>query len=151
MKNLPVRLYFDNDYPNPRTTATSTDLAYSDLVNNYYAKKGEFIRKHGAKFGGKIRETQQSEVGNFFDNDLMGGYNNMNRFLDCLLQELQAGKSADVFLRGYASPLARGEYNEALTRRRVSSVRNEISRYKGGVLRQYLTNCLLYTSPSPRD
>ena len=139
-KNLPVRLYFDNDYPNPRSNATTTDKAFSELYNEYYAKKQKFIRKYGGSFGGKVRDSVQGDVGSFFDNELMGGYNNMQRFMDCLLQELQAGQSANIFLRGYASPLARDGYNDALTRRRVQSVRNELNRYQGGVLRQYITN-----------
>lgn len=137
---LPVRLYFDNDYPNPKTTATTTTQSYSDLYNNYYSKKSEFSRKYGGRFGGKTRESVQGDVAGFFDNDLMGGYNNMNRFLDCLIGELQAGKTVNIFLRGYASPLARDAYNDALTKRRVQSVRNEISRYKGGALAQYVNN-----------
>lgn len=138
--SLPVRLYFDNDYPNPKSRGTTTDKSYSELYNDYYAKKAEFIRKHGGKFGGKVRESAQSDVGYFFDNELMGGYNNMNRFLDCLIGQLQSGQSANIFLRGYASPIAQSDYNDALTQRRVQSVRNEISRYKGGILRTYLQN-----------
>lgn len=137
---LPIRLYFDNDNPNPKSTATTTDLAFGDLYNDYYSQKSTFIRKYGGNFGGKTRESVQGELGSFFDNELMGGYNNMRRFMDCLIGQLQSGQSANIYLRGYASPLARDGYNEALTKRRVQSVRNELSRYKGGALRQYINN-----------
>ncbi len=137
---VPVRLYFDNDYPNPRSTATTTSVAYGELNGDYYDKKAEFIRKYGGKFGGKVRESVEGELGSFFDNEVAGGYSRLNRFLECMLGMLQSGQSANLFLRGYASPLARDQYNEALTQRRVESVKNEIRRYRGGVLAQYLDN-----------
>ncbi len=135
---LPLRLYFDNDYPNPRSKSTTTTDSYSQLCNDYYAKKSEFIRKYGGQFGGKVRESVEGELGSFFDNEVLNGCNSLNAFLDCILKQLQAGQSANLYLRGYASPLARDGYNEALTQRRVQSVRNEINRYRGGVLRTYL-------------
>lgn len=53
---------------------------------------------------------------------------------------LEGGGSINLFLRGYASPLSPSEYNTALGKRRVDVVRNEIRRYQGGALVQYLNN-----------
>ena len=137
---LPIRLYFDNDYPDPTKRTKETALAYGELFDDYYSQKNTYIRKYGGNYGGKTRETVQGELGSFFDNEVLGGYNNMKRFLDCLIGQLQAGQTVNIFLRGYASPLASDAYNELLTNRRVLNVRNEIRRYKGGILAEYVNN-----------
>ncbi len=137
---IPVRLYFDNDHPNPRSTSETSDLTYTDTYNSYNPKRGEFITKYGGQFGNKGRDAAEGDVARFFDQDVRGGYDNFQALLSCLTEILQGGSSANLFLRGYASPLSRDKYNEALGKRRVDVVRNEIERYRGGILKPFLAN-----------
>lgn len=139
-RHIPVRLYFDNDHPNPRSTSESSDLTYSDTYNSYITKRDEFIRKYSGLFGNKGRDLAESDVARFFDNDVRGGYDSFQALLSCLTEILQGGSTANLFLRGYASPLSRDKYNAALGKRRVDVVRNEIERYRGGILKPYLAN-----------
>ena len=46
----------------------------------------------------------------------------------------------EIQVEGYASPIAPSDYNRYLTSRRISSVKNHLQRYNGGVLQPYLDN-----------
>ena len=56
---------------------------------------------------------------------------------DTLDQYLEEDLSFKIYLKGYASPLASAEYNEALGARRIKTIQNEFAAYKGGVLQKY--------------
>jgi len=55
-----------------------------------------------------------------------------------LKKELELGRSLEIAIKGYASPKADTKYNLALGQRRVSSVKNEILSYEGGIFREYV-------------
>ena len=55
-----------------------------------------------------------------------------------LKKELELGRSLELAIKGYASPLADTRYNLALGSRRVSSVENELLNYEGGIFRSYV-------------
>ena len=74
----------------------------------------------------------------FFENNVKGGYQDLLSFFEKLHSYLLEGRDADLAIRGYTSPLAATKYNLALGQRRVSSVKNEIRRYKNGVLMPFL-------------
>ncbi len=131
---IPVQLYFDNDYPNPRTTEITTSKTYSETYNSYYPKKDQFARGYIQQGGSK------SDVYNHFDNEVKRGHDNLVAMLDKLIEVLKTGQTINLYIRGYASPLAASDYNISLGRRRVDSVRNQLKSWKGGVLSIYLKN-----------
>ena len=45
----------------------------------------------------------------------------------------------EIFIKGYTSPRAKGDYNLSLGKRRISSLRNHFQTYKNGVFVPYLT------------
>ena len=53
-----------------------------------------------------------------------------DEFLDILVEELKKGEKFELIFKGYASPLAKNEYNKFLSKRRINSVRNYIAIYK---------------------
>ena len=61
---------------------------------------------------------------NFFDDEVKGSYDRLNGVMDFLLIELKTGRTVQIFVKGYTSPLASSRYNEYLAGRRISSIHN---------------------------
>jgi hypothetical protein len=78
------------------------------------------------------------EINEFFINNLQKGKKDLDEFLDILVEELKKGEKFELIFKGYASPLAKNEYNKSLSKRRINSVRNYIAIYKNGILLKYL-------------
>ena len=134
---LPVTLYFDNDYPDPRSKNMYTLTNYSDTYFPYYAKKEEFKSK------GSVA-AQELEI--FFEERVKGEYNKMQLFLDKLLERLRNGDAFEVSIKGFASPKSTNKYNLALGQRRVYSLLNEMRDFASGAFDQYLNNGSLILS-----
>ena len=64
----------------------------------------------------------------------------MYLFRDLLLEELQKGSKINITVKGFASPLAKTDYNVSLTKRRISSLVNYLMAYDNGIFRPYLMN-----------
>jgi hypothetical protein len=56
------------------------------------------------------------------------------------LEELKKGAKINITVKGFASPLAKTDYNVNLTKRRISSLVNYLMHYDNGVFKPYLTN-----------
>lgn len=135
---MPVVVYFENDQPNPRSKSTSTDAIYGNLYSQYMNEKIDYIKNYTKKKKGddKIRAEQNLDA--FFEGDVVGGYDKLKRFMRALKKELELGRSLEIAIKGYTSPVADTRYNLALGQRRVSSVENELLQYEGGYFRQYV-------------
>jgi uncharacterized protein YegP (UPF0339 family) len=120
---LPVTLYFDNDQPDANTKATRTAKTYSETYNAYYPLRNDF----GAKGDGKATVD-------FFDNTVKKGMTDLEKLAAALVEITKAGEKVNLSVRGYASPLAKNDYNQALTGRRVSSIENYLNTYSNGAL-----------------
>jgi outer membrane protein OmpA-like peptidoglycan-associated protein/tetratricopeptide (TPR) repeat protein len=135
---LPLYLYFDNDRPDPGSRDLYSPKAYSDIVNAYYSRKTEFVKRRTARLSGSQLEERIDKLNSFFDDEVQGNYSTFNEFLDLLFEYLKEGRNANLTLKGYTSPLAANRYNLALGQRRVSSIKNEIARYRGGLFMPFL-------------
>jgi len=131
---IPLSLYFDNDHPNPNSEAKTTNLWYSETYDKYYPRKQEFIDEYGKQKG----ESGKAEVRNFFENEVKRGNDNLELMLSTLLEVMKSGQRVNLYLRGFASPLAKSDYNLALGQRRVHSVQNAIKKWDGGALMKYI-------------
>jgi uncharacterized protein YegP (UPF0339 family)/outer membrane protein OmpA-like peptidoglycan-associated protein len=120
---LPVVLYFDNDQPDANTKATTTTTTYEAAYNAYVAMRADFAAK-----GDGAATT------NFFDNDVKKGMDNLAKLAAALKDIVASGEKVNLKIKGFASPLAKPDYNKALTGRRVSSVENYLSSFGGGTL-----------------
>ena len=137
---MPVTVYFDNDYPNPRSNSTATDKIYGNLFNDYMGEKMDFIKNYTKRKSGQDKIDGASQVDAFFEGDVVGGYGKLKRFMRALKKELELGRSLEIAIKGYASPVADTRYNLTLGQRRVASVSNEILEYEGGIFREYVQN-----------
>jgi hypothetical protein len=137
---LPLALFFDNDRPDRRSVDLYTAKSYSDVYIPYIDRKETFKRRYSRRVAPSERAQVQDAVEQFFENEVKGGYTQLNDFLDVLYDFLKQGKSANLSIKGYTSPLAASRYNLALGQRRVSSVKNEFRRYKNGILMPFIEN-----------
>ncbi len=140
-KFLPVTLYFHNDEPNPRTTDTLTQLsylttydAYSNMIDTYMQKYSEGVNNADDKV------LAQEEIEDFFTGYVDKGLSDLRLFSKMLLEAVSDEGNFTITVKGYASPLANTDYNKNLTLRRISSLINYLSEYKGGVLKPYINN-----------
>jgi tetratricopeptide (TPR) repeat protein len=146
---LPLVVYFDNDHPDPRTRLESTTKNYEETYRNYYAKKEEFATNFGSIFTGEERLVAQEKVRNFFDNDVQGGFNKLQNLADNLDLFLTNGYKIEIMIKGFASPLAKNDYNLSLTRRRVVCVTNYLRAARGGIYAPFLNNGQLAVTLAP--
>lgn len=125
---LPLKLYFDNDRPDPKTIKRTSSKTYTYTYNQYISNQDDFVSN----------TTDPESMVRFFENDVKVGYQKLNIFLSKLENALNGGQSFELAIRGYASPRAQSNYNLILGQRRVFTVRNEIESYNEGALLKFI-------------
>lgn len=135
-KYLPVTLYFHNDRPDPRSWDTVTTLNYMTTYDRYTAMSEEYRTEYSNVAVDPTGAAE--EIDDFFAHYVDQGVSDLELFSELLLIELEKGQDIEVTVRGFASPLAKTEYNVPLTLRRISSMINYLYEYQGGIYRQYL-------------
>ncbi len=139
-KLIPMKLYFDNDEPDPKTTKTTTAKRFARAFNDYYTRKGTYLKSYLSLFSSNEKPGAKQEVESFFNDEVKGGFNTITIFLETLHRVLQSGKTTNIYLRGYASPVAQSDYNEALGKRRVDCIRKEFYSYDNGILVPFINS-----------
>jgi len=137
---LPALLYFDNDRPNPKTIVTTTEKNYTDTYHPYLDRKPIFVGRAGRNLSSTDKVFEQQRVDDFFEFDVKGGYNKLYMFLNAVEEKINSGYSFEILIKGFASPLSTDKYNQALSKRRIASVRNELAKFKGGVLIPFMND-----------
>ncbi|MFK7755692.1 MAG: DUF1573 domain-containing protein [Flavobacteriales bacterium] len=139
-KYLPVTLYFHNDEPNPRTRLTETEFNYLTTYNEYLDLIPRYIKENSKGTRGEAKLDAELDVEEFFELFVEKGVSDLEVFSELLLKELSSGKSVELEVKGYASPRAKSDYNENLSRRRIHSLVNYLTEYQGGVFKPYLNS-----------
>ncbi|MFY7989144.1 MAG: hypothetical protein ACOVO3_00330 [Fluviicola sp.] len=137
-KRLPVTLYFHNDIPDPRSRETTTKVNYMDAYSDYTAMIPEYKKEYSKGLSGEKASDAEEDIESFFTEYVDKGVRDLELFKTLLLEELQKGIRVRVSVRGFASPLARTEYNVALTQRRIQSLINHLKVCDNGAFAPYL-------------
>ena len=137
---IPVSLYFNNDSPARGVNEEKSDRTYTQTFDAYYSQKPKFKSAYLALFSGSDRITANDEMEYLFEQNVKAGFDKYDVFKKQLQIVLEAGQDVNIYLRGYASPLAKSEYNIALGKRRVDSIRKEFNEWNNGVFLQYLNS-----------
>lgn len=137
-KRLPVTLYFHNDIPNPRSRENSTQVNYIESYNDYISMLPEYRKEYAKGLSGEKVQEAEEDIESFFLQYVEQGVRDLHLFETLLLEELQRGLRIRLNVRGFASPLAKTEYNVALTNRRIMSLRNYLLTANSGVFKPYL-------------
>jgi outer membrane protein OmpA-like peptidoglycan-associated protein len=140
----PVILYFDNDEPNKNSQATTTGSNYTQTFERYEARKGKFESEADSP-------EQKTSIAGFFDNNVKKGMDDLNSLAAMIVKNLDAGEKVNITVKGFASPLAKNDYNINLTKRRISSIRNFLSKYDDGKLSKMMDKISITEQPNGED
>lgn len=146
---LPIKLYFDNDEPDKRTMAKTTERQYQPTYVDYIRRKKEFIELFTAPMEGPSKQEATDSLEAFFERDVRGGWNRLFAFSEALYAMMERGDSIILTLKGFASPRAASTYNLNLTSRRVSSVHNHFNQFDGGIYKKFVDNGQLTIELAP--
>jgi len=137
-KRLPVTLYFHNDIPDPDSWNKTTKVNYIDSYNDYTAMIGTYKKEYASGLNGVKSEEAKEDIESFFMEYVDKGVSDLKLFQSLLLKELENGAKIKLTVKGFASPLAKTEYNVNLTKRRISSLMNYLRNYDNGVFSKYM-------------
>ncbi|MBR5433668.1 MAG: PD40 domain-containing protein [Bacteroidales bacterium] len=136
---IPITLYFDNDYPDPRSKDSVTDKVYEHLYYDFMAKKDEYIKEY-TKYSPSERYKYDVRTVETFFNDLQEEYEKLALFAELMDVILHDGQDIVVAFKGYASPVGNLAYNEIVAKKRISCIQNYFMSFKDGSLNQFLHN-----------
>lgn len=125
---FPLKLYFHNDEPEPRTRLTSTRRTYG---STYAAYQNLFPT---------YRDQNQDPlaIDGFFREEAELGRAKLDTLVQTLIPALENGARIVLDVRGHASPLAKNDYNRDLSLRRIESLRNHLRTAANGRLQTYM-------------
>ncbi len=136
---IPITLYFDNDYPDPRSKDTVTDKMFHNLYNDFMAKEDEYIQEY-TRYSPEERLAYDTRTVEAFFDDLQLEFEKLSMFAELMTVILGDGQDIVVAFKGYASPVGNLAYNEIVAKKRISCIQNFFISYNNGVLNQYLHN-----------
>ncbi len=137
---IPIKLYFDNDRPEPRSLDTTTSKDYLETYDAYLAKRQEFVKEYTRGLAGADKDSAMEKIEDFFEDSVIYNMNKFEHFMDLLENLLAEGDTIEITIKGFASPLNDSRYNINLSKRRIQSVVNYLYSYKNGLLNTYITN-----------
>lgn len=137
-KRLPVTLYFHNDCPDPKTRDTITKVNYIEGYREYRDMLEKYQQEYSSGLSGEKADDAKEDIEAFFIEYVDQGVKDLELFRNLLLEELQAGAKINLTIKGFASPLAKTDYNVNLTKRRISSLVNYLMQYENGIFKPYI-------------
>ena len=140
MKRLPVTLYFHNDVPNPKSTDTSTTLNYLTTYAEYTKLLSTYQDEYSEGLIPEKAQIAKEEIESFFIEYVDQGVKDLSIFSDLLFKELQKGTRIKLIIKGFASPLAKSDYNVKLTKRRIASLKNYLAELENEKFSTYIEN-----------
>ena len=137
---LPLTLYFDNDQPDPKSTATATDKSYQTLLANYLTRKPVYVKEYSKGLSNLEKMKAEQNIELFFNDSVTTSYYKLLSFIDYLLQILNLGADVTITVAGYASALHKSDYNASLSSRRIDSFINYINDYQENIFNPFLND-----------
>ncbi len=134
----PLSLFFDNDEPDKKTTATTTNKTYETAFNTYLTKKEAYIENYSEDLAIEKKLFAKDAIELFYEDSIVQGMTNLKLFCAALLELVKADKKVNVILKAYTSSLASNAYNTTLAARRIYSLKNYFNTYNNGALLPYL-------------
>ena len=129
---LPIRLYFENDQPDANTTSDNTSLSYTDAYVKYATQFEVYKTKVALQRDSIQAQKSVDELSQFFEEEVKKGQADLERFTNQVWFELQKGNKVQLMVQGFASPLAKTDYNVHLTKRRIQSLKNYFEEVQQG-------------------
>ena len=138
IKNLKaLNLYFDNDYPTPRSSNVFTDDNYNLLLKNYINKRNEYIKMFADDLPSPLKDSAEKQINAFFFQSIAPAEEELKKFSETILSLLKNRCKITLEIGGYCSPLFTSPYNYNLSQRRISSFIVYLCHYRNGELIKY--------------
>ena len=126
---LSIALFFHNDQPDAGSWSDTTTVSYFQTYNRYMFLRGEYLATADS--------ASRQRVEAFFD-EVRHNCDRFEQLMEYMRDDLEAGRTVEVTMQGYASTPHTGSYNMHLSERRIACVINQLRVWKGGVLAHYL-------------
>jgi tetratricopeptide (TPR) repeat protein len=140
----PLVIYFDNDYPDPKTRKTTTETNYKENWEAYMQRKEKFMQEYVKSLVGFDSITAARRMEAFFDREVYNQFLALEVFCESVLDVMDdGGFRVELVIQGFTSPRASEEYNNALSQRRSDCLKNHFETWRGGVLRPYIDKRLI--------
>ena len=124
---FPIKLYFHNDIPNPKSNDTITNSEYESTYHEYLDLEDVYLTRNK-------KVNTKEEINLFFLDEIPKGYNDLNKLLKIITSQIHHNVKFKIKVKGFASPLASNSYNLRLSKRRINSIINYIHKYENGIL-----------------
>lgn len=125
---FPLKLYFHNDEPEPRTRLTSTRQTYGTTFDAYKMLFPTYRNENG----------DAAAIDAFFREEAEKGRTKLDALVEALKPALESGERITLDVRGHASPLAKNDYNQNLSLRRIESLRNHLRSVDNGKFQAFM-------------
>ena len=135
---LPIKLYFHNDEPDPKSKLATTTTNYFQTYNRYMFMRSDYKKAHTLAHGNVVYDSICDAIDYFFDYEVQYNCERFEQFLNLLLDDLKAGHRISMTVEGYASPIHTSKYNELISKRRIASIVNQVMEYNKGILTKYM-------------
>jgi tetratricopeptide (TPR) repeat protein len=135
---LPLLLFFHNDEPDQATMRTTSTKDYRQTLDEYIALRPLYRNEYARGLSRDAADQAVEDIDDFFESYVLGGYEKLGQLTSYLLADLNAGRSVQLLISGYCSPLSTTEYNINLARRRIHSLVKYLEEYRGGVLSPFI-------------
>lgn len=140
---VPITLYFHNDVPNPNSWDTLTILNYTDTYYEYLNMKNNYRKNYSKGLGKSEKLAAIDSIDYYFSYNVQESFNNLLEFTNLMKELLQSNQKIEITIKGYTSPLNTIEYNNNLSKRRISSLVNYFNEFEDGIFLQYVESGLL--------
>ena len=127
---LPLNLYFHNDEPDCCTMSTTTQKTYKEAYISYFKMEEEY-------------DKYTPDLEAFFEDSLQGNFNKLTIIFAHILADLRQGKTIQLQIKGYASPLHKKQYNINLSKRRIMSFVNYLLSYNNKAFSPFIESGFL--------
>ncbi|MEN9743579.1 MAG: hypothetical protein RLZZ65_1384 [Bacteroidota bacterium] len=135
---LPVALYFENDCPDPKSKAEQTNLNYEETFVQYKKQFPNYLNGVQQNRDSIEAKKLKDDLQLFFDQEVEKGMQDLAIFRAQVWNELAKGNQVSIMVQGFASPLAKSDYNVHLTKRRIDSIKNYFEEVDGGKFAAYM-------------
>jgi hypothetical protein len=140
----PLVIYFDNDYPNPRTRKTTTEFSYKETWEKYMLRKDTFINEYVSALSGFDSITNARRMDAFFEREVNNGYLSLEVFSENILEIMDdGGFKVELVIQGFTSPRASEDYNYDLSQRRSDCLKNHFETWRDGALKPFVEKGML--------
>ncbi|MBK7683258.1 MAG: hypothetical protein IPJ26_12690 [Bacteroidetes bacterium] len=130
--NFPIRLYFDNDYPDPKSNKSITDKEYDHLATDYLLRMKEYSDQQS-------NDSLKNMISIFFKDSVALNFSKLRSFTEQLFYLLNnTSTRLKITILGSASPLAERRYNLILSNRRIRSLENYWAKWQDDRFKKWI-------------